>query len=152
MNKREYCQKAFMYHQSGFNCTQSVLAAYQDRTGLSEQQSFAVATGFGGGVRYGGLCGAVSGAVMVLGILYPHDQKNDPEGKSASIRRTVEFERRFKERFANLDCRDLLASKELAGTDIAVELGATKHCDLLIVSATDLLYDYLEELKAQEKE
>ncbi len=152
MTKREYCQKALTYHQSGFNCTQSVLAAYQDQTGLTEQQSFAIATGFGGGVRYGGLCGAVSGAVMVLGLLFPHDQKNDAEGKSASMHRTVEFERRFKERFAKLDCRDLLAEKELAGTEMAAELGAVKHCDLLIVSAAEILYDYLEELKAQKEE
>lgn len=152
MTKREYCQKAFTYHQNGFNCTQSVLAAYQDRTGLTEQQSLAIATGFGGGVRYGGLCGAVSGAVMVLGLLYPHDKQSGADGKSASIRRTVEFERRFKERFTKLDCRELLTRKDLVGTDIAQELGATQHCDLLIVSATDLLYDYLEELKAQEEE
>ncbi len=152
MTKREYCQKAFTYHQAGFNCTQSVLAAYLDQTGLTEQQSLAIATAFGGGVRYGGLCGAVSGAVMVLGMLYPHDDKNDSEGKSASIRRTVEFERRFKDRFTKLDCRDLLAEKELAGTEMAVELGATKHCDLLIVSAAEILYDYLEELKAQKEE
>ena len=152
MTKREYCQKAFTYHQIGFNCTQSVLAAYQDRIGLTEQQCLAIATGFGGGVRYGGLCGAVSGAVMVLGLLYPHDKEGDMAEKNASMHRTREFERRFKERFMNLDCRDLLAEKELTGTEMAVELGATKHCDLLIVSATELLYDYLEELKAQEEE
>ena len=149
MTKEEYCRRAFQYHQKGFNCAQSVLTAYQDRTGLTEEQSLAIATGFGGGVRYGGLCGAVSGAVMVLGLLYP---QKDRAGKGTSIRRTVEFERRFRERFTKLDCRDLLKIHDLPGTACACKLGATEHCDLLIVSAADLLYDYLEELKVQEEE
>lgn len=149
MTKMEHCRKAFAYHQQGYNCAQSVLAAYSDRTGLSEEQSLAIATGFGGGVRYGGLCGAIGGAIMVLGMLYPQ-ATGEAEDKRQGVQRTKEIEKRFIERFTKLDCRELLAMKELDGTDTAKELGAEKHCDLLIVSAADLLYDYLEELKEKE--
>lgn len=149
MNKIDYCRKAFTYHQQGYNCAQSVLASYSDRTGLSEEQSLAIATGFGGGARYGGLCGAIGGAVMVLGMIHPQ-ATGEAEDKRQGIQRTKEIERRFVQRFNQLDCRDLLAMKELDGTEIAKELGAEKHCDLLIVSAADLLYDYLEELKEKE--
>ena len=54
------------YHKQGYNCCQSVLAAFSDLTGLSEQTSFDIGGGFGGGAGTGELCGAVAGAVMAL--------------------------------------------------------------------------------------
>lgn len=149
MTKLDYCRKAYNYHQQGFNCAQSVLAAYTDRTGMSEEQSLAVATGFGGGIRYGGLCGAIGGAIMALGLICPQ-ATGDAEAKRLGIQRTKEIERRFQEHFSRLDCRDLLAIKDLPTTEMVEELGAYKHCDLLIVAAADFLYDYLEELREKE--
>ena len=67
------CKLANDYHRRGFNCCQSVLAAFSDLTGMSEQESFNVAGGFGSGAGTGELCGAVSGAVMTLGLLTPVD-------------------------------------------------------------------------------
>ena len=46
-------EKANDYHKKGFNCCQSVLAAFSDMTGLSEQASFDIGGGFGGGSRGG---------------------------------------------------------------------------------------------------
>ena len=73
------CERANDYHRRGFNCSQSVLAAFSDLTGLSEQESFNVAGGFGGGAGTGELCGAITGAVMTLGLLTPVDM-DDPAG------------------------------------------------------------------------
>ena len=61
-------ETAVAYHTNGCNCAQSVLMALQNETGLDEDTSRRVATGFGGGVRCGEICGSISGAVMAFGL------------------------------------------------------------------------------------
>ena len=58
MNKLERCRAAKAYHDRGFNCGQSVMEAFRDMTGLTEDQSRRIATGLGGGFRCGNICGA----------------------------------------------------------------------------------------------
>ena len=149
MTKRERCRKALTCHAGSLNCAQSVLSAFSDRIGLSDGQCWALCSGFGGGVRYGGICGAVSAAVMVLGVLYPHTPENGLQGKTRSMKLTQEFERRFRDRFGALDCRDLLQRRDLSGTGETEALGVSAHCDILIVSATEILCDMLEELEKE---
>ncbi len=149
MTTKERCRLAMERHATTLNCAQSVLCAFSDVIGLSEDQCCALGSAFGGGLRYGGVCGTVSAAAMILGILYPHTPANGMEGKQRSTRLIREFQRRFKERFDKLDCRDLLASRDLRGTGMTEELNVTAHCDILIVSAVELLCGMLEELKKE---
>jgi C_GCAxxG_C_C family probable redox protein len=149
MTKSERGQLAKTYRDQGLNCAQSVLLAFRDQLGLSEEQCYGLGSGLGGGVRYGGICGTVNVAVMVLGQHYPHTPANGAEGKQRAAKLTKEFERRFRERFGALDCRELLAVKDLKGTPLAEAVGATAHCDLLVVSAIELLCDMLEELEKE---
>ncbi len=149
MTKMERCRSAMEFHEKGLNCGQAVLLAFTDVTGLTEQQSMAIASGFGGGLRCGGVCGVVNAAAVVLGTAYPATLENGPEGKKRSTRLTQDFQRRFTERFRKLDCRDLLAEKDIEGTPAAQELGVTQHCRLLVVSGAELLSDMLAELEAQ---
>jgi len=146
MTKRERCLRAKECHEKGLNCGQSVLLAFTDVTGLTEAQSMAVASGFGGGLRYGGACGVVNAAAVVLGMVYPSTLENGPAGKKRSTELTQDFQRRFTARFHKLDCRELLAEKELDATDMAQKLGVTHHCRMLVVSGTELLCDMLDEL------
>ena len=83
MTKLERCQRAKEFHEKGLNCGQAVLLAFTDVTGLTEQQSMAVASGFGGGLRCGGVCGVVNAAAVVLGTAYPATLENGPDGKKA---------------------------------------------------------------------
>ena len=53
-------ESAIAYHDNGFNCAQSVLAALQEETGLDESTAKRVAAGFGGGVRCGEICGSIT--------------------------------------------------------------------------------------------
>ena len=147
MTKRERCIFAHDCHASGLNCAQSVAAAFYDVTGLTKEQSIALCSGYGGGMRYGGVCGVVSAAIMVLGTAFPAAPESGAEGKKRSGAVTMEFQRRFAERFGNLDCRALKADPVGEGTDMAKELNAANHCRMLVVSGTELLHDYLEELK-----
>lgn len=149
MNKLERCRAAMEYHGRGFNCGQSVLEAFRDLTGLTEAQCRGIATGLGGGFRSGSICGAASGAVLVLGMLHPHDTENMAQ-KAETAKLVKEFVARFKAQFEDkLDCGDLLSAKGLQGTPEVAELGAEKHCEMLIISAVSILYDYLEELNKE---
>ena len=150
MTKMERCRVAMEYHEKGFNCAQSVLEAFRDLVGLTQEQCLGVATGLGGGFRTGGICGAASGAVLVLGLLYPHATENDPERKAYTAKLTKELLRRFTEQFnGKLDCRDLLQDKTLAKREEVVALGSEKHCNNMIISAVAILSDYLEELNEE---
>lgn len=79
MNKVE---KSLNYFKNGFNCSQALLATYATDFGLSEEMALKVATQFGGGARKGEMCGAVSGALMVLGLKYGHYHYGDVEEKT----------------------------------------------------------------------
>ena len=146
MTRRERCLRAKEYHEKGLNCGQSVLLAFTDVTGFTEEQSMALASGFGGGLRCGGICGVVNAAAVVLGMAYPSTLENGPAGKKRSSELTKAFQQRFTERFRQLNCRELLADRELVGTELAQELGVTQHCRILVVSGVELLDELLAEL------
>lgn len=94
-------------HAQGFNCAQCVAAYFSGRTGMDEKTALAVMGGFGGGFRYGGICGAASAAVAALGLSCPHTTPCSPQEKARVSALTVEFTGRFAERFGALDCREL---------------------------------------------
>lgn len=142
MNKLDQCTTARDYHNRGCNCAQSILAAFHEEMGLTEAQCLALAGGLGGGMRCGSICGAISGGILVLGMLFPADKR-----RMTQI--TQEYIRRFRERFVDRDCADLLRRKELAGTEMVRQLGVTDHCCVLIVSAVEILCDYIAELKGE---
>ena len=50
-----------------YNCAQAVLLAFADKLDMDEEQMYALTSHCGGGLRHGGTCGAVVGALMVLG-------------------------------------------------------------------------------------
>ncbi len=92
-----------------FNCTQAVLAAYGPDEGLDEARCLMLAAPFGGGIgRLGETCGAVTGAIMVLGLRYGGATTADPQAKAALYERVRDFVARFKVRNASIICRDLL--------------------------------------------
>lgn len=100
--------KALELFSNNFNCSQSVFAAFAPDFGLDEKLALKLATSFGGGARNGEMCGAVSGALMVLGLKYGHFDAADSEQKSRAYAIAVEFTKRFKEANSSIVCRDLL--------------------------------------------
>ena len=141
MNTRERCESAIRYRKNGANCAQSLLAAFADVMGITEAQALTMGAGLGGGVRSGNICGAVNAPVMVLGCAFPEMAQD--KARAAAV--TKEFQRRFTERFRHLNCRELLAEKELQPTDTAMELAAGDHCGMLIVSAAEILCEMMAE-------
>ena len=143
----ERCKIANEYHDRGFNCAQSVLAANGDKIGLPEQELMSMAGGFGGGAGTGELCGAVSGSVMVLGLLTPVDLEEPVASKQRTVALSREFQKRFAEKFDALRCKELLKKKFAPDerTPAALQLGITGHCSVMIVTAVEILEEMLAE-------
>ena len=101
--------------REGYNCSQAVLMAFEDVTGLEKETAAKIASSFGGGVgRMREVCGAVSGMCMAAGLLYGYDDLADPEAKKAHYARIQELCEAFRKRFGTLICRELLDQKTAA--------------------------------------
>lgn len=148
------CALVCRYHQQGRSCAQSVAGAFADRTGLPPELLFA-AGAFGGGVggSHQELCGAVSGALLVLGALFPHTQGEDLEAKRTIYRLAKEFRRRFSEVFGLTRCGELLRARPGLSekTAAARRMGLTAHCDIMVVTAVEILEALLAECEEQQE-
>ncbi len=89
-----------------FNCSQSVFSAFARRFGLDKQTALKLASPFDGGIaRRGEIYGAVTGALLVLGLARGAD---NPAGKEEIYRLSQEFMRFFEQKHSSLLCRDLI--------------------------------------------
>lgn len=145
MNKSD---KALELFSNNFNCSQAVLTAFAPDFGLDEQLALKLGTSFGGGARNGDICGAVSGALLVLGLKYGHYVSSDNEQKARAYEIAVEYTKRFREVNGSIVCRDLLGY-DLTKPD---EMACIKEkglfgtvCPKMIKSAVEILESVLED-------
>lgn len=127
----------------GFNCSQAVLGVFCEQLGLERELAFKISTGFGGGLRQGEVCGAVTGAVMVIGLKHGHHIEGDTETKQKVYQLTQEFIDRFKEKHQSIICKDLL------GYSVAVpkEYELIKEKQLFTTLCPQLIADAVEILQ-----
>lgn len=127
-----------------FNCAQSVFAACGPYEGLSEQMCLTVAGPFGAGMgRLGEVCGAVTGALMVLGMRRGQEMAADPaQARGPLYTRVNAFATAFQQRNGSLLCR------ELTGCDLRTAEGQAQFkaldlhhrlCRKLVADAVELL-------------
>jgi len=144
-------EQARAYFKQGYNCAQAVVLAYRDKMGLDEQTAARLSSSFGGGLgRLREVCGAVSGACMVLGAVSGYTEATDQEGKKAHYARIQEFARRFKEENGSIICRELLGEKKEDNTGVPEERTEAYYkkrpCDELVACAAQILEDMLQEI------
>ncbi len=90
----------------GTSCSQAVLGAFGPELGVEHGVCLRIAAGFGGGMgRQGKMCGAVTGALMVLGLQLAAP---DPDAKARVYAAVRDLCQRFTDRFDALDCTALL--------------------------------------------
>lgn len=106
---KDYGDIAERLFREGYNCAQSVLLAFEDITGLEKDTALRLSSSFGGGLgRMREVCGAVSGAVMVLGLVHGYSDPENHQAKKEHYALVQEFARRFKEKNGSIICRELL--------------------------------------------
>ncbi len=111
-------EKAVEYFSGGFNCAQSVLAAFKDVIDVPEEELLKLSGGFGAGMgRLQNTCGAVTGAFMVIGSRYGKYKADDSEAAEKTYGLVHEFSREFEKIHGTIICRELL------GCDLISEEG-----------------------------
>jgi C_GCAxxG_C_C family probable redox protein len=95
--------------EKGYSCAPSVLSAYSERFGLDKELALKIACGFGGGIgRTGRTCGAVTGAVMVIGLKHGQADVSDDESRQETHRLAKEFIDKFEALHGFVECRQLI--------------------------------------------
>ena len=109
----ERTDKAVELFKSGFNCSQSVFAAYADLFGMDTDTALKVSAGLGGGVgRSREVCGAVSAAAMLVGMKYGAMDGEDSEAKQRTYAVVQQVIAEFRKTNPSIVCRELLGLKE----------------------------------------
>jgi len=117
-------EKAVTCFNEGFMCSQALLTAYASKFGMDLQTALKVSAAFGGGMgRLGEVCGAVTGAFMVIGLKYGRVNVGDAKAHEETTRLVREFAQRFGLINGSIICRDLL------GLDLGTEEGQKAFVD-----------------------
>lgn len=152
MNYGDMAENNFL---SGCNCAQAVLVAFCDKTGMTELQAMRMASSFGGGMgRMREVCGAVSGALMVLGCLYGYEEPGQEKLKAAHYAIVQSLAREFKEKHGTIICRDLLGNPDDSPTPTprTEEFYHHRPCARFIRTAAELTATFLEEHPLESEE
>ena len=108
-NIMEKEKKAVNYHKRKFNCAQSVFTVFGQDFGISEDDCLKLSCAFGGGMgRKQNVCGAVTGALMALGLKYGKGINDPEENKMLTYSKTSEFFRQFSKLNGSIVCRSCL--------------------------------------------
>lgn len=133
-------EKALKLFDDGFNCSQSVIGAFCSKFGLDEELAMKLTCGFGGGMRCGEVCGAVTGAIMVIGLRYGQYKAEDKESKTRCYDLTSKFMEEYAKRNNSVICRELLGF-DLRDTEARAKLSGKigEVCPNAIRTAVELL-------------
>ncbi len=142
-------EKAVSCFNEGFMCSQAVLSAYAGQFSMDRETALKVSAAFGGGMgRMGEICGAVTGAFMVIGLKYGRTAVTDTKSHEKTNRLVKEFSDRFKSLNGSIVCRELL------GCDLSTPDGLKTFvdkklrdilCSKLVRDAAEIVEQLLEE-------
>ena len=150
MKNEERINQAVELFKEGFNCSQSVVAAFADKYGFTREQALRMSASFGGGIgRMRETCGAACGLFMLAGLETGATEGADREGKAANYALVQELAEEFKQRNGALRCADLLglSKKEpIVSTPEARtnQYYAKRPCVKMVEEAARIWCEYLE--------
>lgn len=146
----EHAKRAEELFFSGCNCAQAVFCAFEDVTGFEHQLAMRMSSSFGGGFgRMREVCGTMSGASMVAGILWGYAETDDDKVKAAHYTLIQDIANRFKSKHGTILCRDLL--KGIANDTNPVPEARTNEyykkrpCVRFVVTMAEVLDEILAE-------
>ncbi len=144
MSKAEEAKKQF---EKGFHCAPAILSTYSKQFGLDKALALKIACGFGAGIgRMGRTCGAVTGALMVIGLKHGQVNLADQESSQRTYTLVREFINRFITTHGSIECKELIGydlsdSSELS---MARDSGVfQKKCPGFVYDAACILEDVL---------
>lgn len=136
-------EDAAAFMRQGYSCSQSVVLAFTGELGVAPDVLLRIASAFGGGMgRTGNICGAVTGAMMVIGLQSGFSSPDDKVTKEKVYELVAEFHKKFQEKYGAVDCPALLGY-DLANLDErqkAKDAGLFQNrCPLFVQDAVKIL-------------
>ena len=143
MNRIERAEDFF---KRDYSCSQAILAAFGPDYGLDEQTAIKVGRGLGSGMGLGNTCGAVTGAIIALGLYQGDSGEKERDKRYQSYDLIRKFVREFEKRRGSIECRDLLgfdpATKEGLAEIQAKNLFA-EVCPKFVKDAAEILEEMI---------
>ena len=118
---KDHAKEALELFKSGFHCSQAILAAFSEDFGLIRETALKISCPFGGGLGgYGRTCGALTGAMMVVGLKYGTFNPTDLEAKKISREKTRELIQTFEKIHGSSICNVLVGfdRSNLSGAEL----------------------------------
>ena len=133
----------------GVNCAQAVFLAFGDVTGIDQKLAAKLSSPFGGGMgRMREVCGAVSGMLMVLGVLYGYDDTVEDDAQKKQLYKDVQaLAAKFREECGSIICREILKNppSDPNPTPRTAEFYAKRPCARMVMTAARLLDEFIAE-------
>ena len=134
----------FFTSGQGFNCAQSVFSTYCEDFGVDRDTALKLSCGLGGGMgRLGQVCGAVSGACLVIGLKHGKFLPDDGESKEKTYTLVHEFGKKFIERNQTVNCHELLQVDLLHGDKQTIKERVSEICPRVVKDAAEILESIL---------
>ena len=134
---------------SGCNCAQAVFLAFTDVTGMDTKTAAKISSSFGGGMgRMREVCGAVSGMLIVMGLLYGYDDPGEKDANKVAYYPEVQkLMNQFKEECGSYICREILKNppSDPNPTPRTEEFYAKRPCARMCLVAARILEKYIAE-------
>ena len=144
-------EKAVELFMSGYNCSQSVFAAYSDLFGMDREQALKVSCSMGGGVgRMREVCGTVSGMAMVAGMVCGNTDPSDQAAKTKNYETVRKMADAFKAQHKSIICREILgirgAEKSAAPEARTAGYYQKRPCARMVETAARIIEETFPEL------
>ena len=147
----ERIEKAVALFKEGYNCSQSVVAAFADIYGFTTEQALKMSASFGGGIgRMRQTCGAACGLFMLAGLETGCTEGKNREGKEANYKVVQQLAEEFAKRNGSYICNDLLGCdvRTMEGVNYALENRLfTEFCPKMVKSAVEVVEDIIKEME-----
>ena len=102
-----------LFVEDKYHCSQAVFAVFPEY--IDSNLALKISSCFGGGMRCGEVCGAATGALMILGVVFGYSDKNDLDNKNKSNMLAKEFMEIFKNKFNSYLCKDIIKDRNTCG-------------------------------------
>ena len=142
-----HVERAVELFVEGYNCAQAVAAAFGDLTGLPEKTAAKMASCFGGGMgRMREVCGAVSGMLLVAGVLYGYDDPKATKEKRELYAQVQAMAGQFREELGSIVCRDLLKNppSDPNPTPRTEQFYKDRPCARMVATAARIMDEFIE--------
>ena len=153
MNIEERDEKAVELFKEGYNCSQSVVAAYADVSGFTQEQALKMSASFGAGIgRMRETCGAACGMFLLAGLETGCTDPKSAEGKGANYAVVQDLAAKFRDINGSIICAELLGLREKKDPGIGsptqpqernAEYFKKRPCVEMVRTAAQLFGEYL---------